>query len=743
VLFLLALPAGAFDALRGVVRDARGGEPLAGARVAADCSGRLIETLTGARGDFQLDSTGACVVTASLVGYRPLRIEIHEATSELDLTLAPQYLARADSVVVEAGPFDAIQAASPSERTLTGFEMKNLAAVLIDDPLRAIHSLPGVASNNEYNSEFSLRGASFDRIGLFVDGILLHAPFHAVRGAQDSGSLTTFTGDSVEEMTLHAGAPPVMYADRTAGALDIRLREGSRRGLNLRVNTGVAASGVTAEGPIARRGAWIASARKSYLQYLLRRSPAEATMAFGFLDASAKLSYDLSPSQRLTLSLADGFSDLDRTAGRDRLSVNAPMLADYRVSSANLAWRYAPSNSAFLNNRAAWIRERCDHSNPLLLSLGRCAYGEWVWNSDASWSWSSSAPLQAGVSFRRLRDEGESNRYQFNPLALRRRDPWRGKGLRGGGFVQQGWRSPGGGLAATAGMRFDRHSAAAPAAFSPHASVAVRLLPSTRLQLAVSQAAQYPEIQLLALERIGNPFLPPLRSTHLVAAIEQRLGERSRLRLEAWERTDRDLPAQPLFEPRLLPNGRIFNPPADAPWVNSQRARARGIEVFLQRRSANRVSGWISYSYGRAVVRDAVTDSRFYADFDQRHAVNIYASARLRPTLNLSSRYSYGSNFPVPGWFRREGGLYYLAAVRNDVRLPAYHRADIRLNKALEWKRVRGALFLEVSNLFNRDNRRYDSFGGYNSRTGQAFPAFNKLFPILPAAGLMLEWSSR
>jgi hypothetical protein len=342
-----------------------------------------------------------------------------------------------------------------------------------------------------------------------------------------------------------------------------------------------------------------------------------------------------------------------------------------------------------------------------------------------------------------LRDEGESNRYQFNPLALRRRDPWRGTGLRSGGFVQQGWSSRGGLLAATAGVRFDRHSGAGPFAVSPHGSLMLRLLSSTRLQLAASQAAQYPEIQVLALERIGNRFLPPMRSTHLVAALEQRVGERTRLRLEAWERDDRDLASQPLFEPRLLPNGRIFNPPADAPWVNSQRSRARGIEVFLQRRSANRLSGWISYSYGRTLVRDAVTSSRFFADFDQRHAVNVYASARLRPSVNLSARYSYGSNFPVPGWFRREAGLYYLAAVRNDVRLPAYHRADVRLNKAFEWKSVRGTLFVEVSNLFNRDNLRYDSFSGYNTRTGQAFPTFNKLFPILPAAGVMFEWNSR
>lgn len=729
--------------LKGTVRDARGGEPLAGVKIVLECGETALETRSGRSGEFTLEVAGRCTLSATLVGYRPLRLPLHEDTSQVELALAPEYMARSDSVTVEAGPFELAQAGSPSERSLTGSEMKNLAAVLIDDPLRAVQSLPGVASNNEYNSEFSLRGASFDRIGLYVDGILLHAPFHSVRGVQASGSLTVVNGDAVEEMSLHPGAPPVVYGDRTAGALDVRLREGSRRGVNFRVNAGVAASGLTAEGPLGARGSWIASIRKSYLQYLLRRSAAETTMAFGFLDVHSKLSYSPSPKHNFTFSVSDGLSDLDRSRGRDRLGVNSVMLADYRVSGANLSWHYAPLSRAHLSNRLAAIRERCENLNPLSLPLGRCAYGEWVWNSDGAWSLRSTATLQAGASVRRLRDEGESSRYQFNPLALRWRDPWRGTGFRTGAFIQQSWTSGGGFLAATAGVRLDRHSAIAPRAISPHASLLLRLHPSTRLQLAASLAAQYPELQLLTLQLTGNPALPPLRSTHLVAAVEQRIGERSRLRLEAWERSDRDLPAQPLLEPRLLPDGRIFNPPANPQWVTSQRARARGIEVFLQRRSANRLSGWISYSYGRAIVRDSVVSTRFFADYDQRHAVNLYASVRLRPTLNLSSRYSYGSNFPVPGWFRQVGDLYYLAGSRNLVRLPAYRRADVRLNKVFQWRDLRGTLFLEVSNLFDNGNLRYDSFNGYNSRTGQAFPGFDKLFPILPAAGVMLEWNSR
>jgi hypothetical protein len=167
------------------------------------------------------------------------------------------------------------------------------------------------------------------------------------------------------------------------------------------------------------------------------------------------------------------------------------------------------------------------------------------------------------------------------------------------------------------------------------------------------------------------------------------------------------------------------------------------VEVFLQRRSANGVSGWIAYSYGRARWLDGVTGSRSFTDFDQRHGLNGYASYRLRAVWLLSTRYAYGSNFPIPGFLREEGGRYFLATERNQVRLPAYQRLDLRLSRSFQWDRWRGTFYSEVVNLTNRANRRYDSFGGYRSGTGEAFPRTDKLFPILPAAGVTFEWDAR
>ena len=122
----------------------------------------------------------------------------------------------------------------------------------------------------------------------------------------------------------------------------------------------------------------------------------------------------------------------------------------------------------------------------------------------------------------------------------------------------------------------------------------------------------------------------PERASHIVAAIEHTLGPRTRLRVEFYQRQDRDLLFRPFYEPRLI-GGKIFNPSVNLPVRNSLRGYARGFEVFVQRRSANRLSGWVSYAYGRTRLRDGEAHISFPSDEDQRHTANLFGSYRLRP----------------------------------------------------------------------------------------------------------------
>jgi hypothetical protein len=237
---------------------------------------------------------------------------------------------------------------------------------------------------------------------------------------------------------------------------------------------------------------------------------------------------------------------------------------------------------------------------------------------------------------------------------------------------------------------------------------------------------------------LGSRALLPIRSNQLIAAVEQRLGARARIRAEYYDRVDRDLPFQPLFDPRLL-NGKLVVPPANPRYLNSLRGYSRGVEIFLQRSSANKFTGWVSYAFGRTGLRDGVTGNRFPSELDQRHTMNVYGGYRLKPTVNVSMKVSYGSGFPIPGYLTKTGGLYYLTNVRNQLRMEPYVRTDFRVNKSWTRKKWKLTLFGEVINLTNRTNYIFDSFDGYNTKTFQSFLTLDTMFPVLPSAGIVCE----
>jgi len=190
-----------------------------------------------------------------------------------------------------------------------------------------------------------------------------------------------------------------------------------------------------------------------------------------------------------------------------------------------------------------------------------------------------------------------------------------------------------------------------------------------------------------------------------------------------------------------LVNGRSVGPVIGvnrARLENNLRGHARGVEVFVERRSVNKLSGWISYGYGVARYRDAETNMSFDGNYDQRHTGNVYATYRLKPTLNLSAKFRYGSNFPIPGFLMMQSNRIVLSEQRNQLRVPAYSRLDIRANKAFNFDRWKLTLYGEVLNVLGRENIRYTS--EMDTVNGTLSINRDSMFPLLPIAGIRVEF---
>jgi hypothetical protein len=730
----------------GRVVSSRDNQPLA--LVEVQLEGTSFRSVTTENGSFHITGVpgGNYVLRTAVVGYYSVHQELALSAGEtknFDVVLTPSNTKLTQTVDVSADPFELGTETSASEFNLEGAERKNLASVLADDPLRAVQSLPGVTSNNDFSSEFSLRGAPFNRVGLYLDGILLHSPFHTTDGQADNGSLTIFNGDLTEDMTLYQGAWPVRYSDRTAGILAVETRHGNVEKMQGQFSASASNAGLLLEGPLGKnkRGSWLAAFRKSYLQYIINRIDFgdQAPMAFGFTDGQARVDYDLTPKHALSLTYLDGSSSVDRRRFRNELGTNSVMTSGFRFTLANLGSRYSPNQHLLVTNHLAWSREKGNVANRDNAALSGQSYYEWTWRSDMSFLSGAGNTLNVGAVFRRPRQGGTAMQFIYVPTLVAALDNFRGAANQAGAYLQESLAFAARRGRFTVGVRHDEHSVSPVQITTPYASLSFQLHTKTRLQLDWGQYGQFPELnQFLSIFAQGR--LLPERATHYEAALEQRLDERTRLRLEFYNRQDRDLLARPALDPRIIGPGMILPASLGAALFNSERGYARGVEVFVQRRTANGFTGWISYAYGRAIVSDGYLRLKFPSDYDQRHTFNIYASRRLRPTVNLSGRFTYGSGMPLPGFYGLDQAGYSVSRNRNSLRAPAYQRTDLRLNKAYAHPRFTATLFGEIVNLTNHTNRDFDSPGPYDVSTGRAYPNFFSMFPVLPSVGMVVEF---
>lgn len=733
--------------IHGHVVDARTGEPIAKVKVIV--SGGDQSTNTDDSGAFTLENlpVGQLDLYITTVSYGLVKktITLVAENREFTIVLNEDAAALTESVTVTAGPYESALTNAASEQTLNKRELHALSSILLSDPLRAAQALPGVTTNDDFRSEFAVRGAGFDRVGLYLDGVLTDNFVHTLNGGYaDTGSLSIINADSVNNVSLMSGAFPAKYGDRSGGVLDIETRDGNRVKPAGRFAASLSGLSGVVDGPFAKgRGSYLISGRKSYIGYLLRKINDENHFTnnppiLGFADVQGKVLYDLTKRSQVGFSLIVGTFNFDRNRDRDLLGPDTVFRGTARTQLFNAHWTYTPSSQLFWQTRFFGLQTDFKNTNNediRLLDGKRSQYGV---RSDVNFT-QGRHRLETGVYIRSLSEKNVSEFFNFFTGTLAEFTQLNHQGTEESLYAQDTWSNERLRLSLTGGGRVEHSSSTGETLFSPRGSFGWSIGDDWKVRAAAGRYYQLPAFEQM-FGRFGNRSLRAERSTHYNASVERRFGDRTRFLAEIYDREDDKLFFS-VSEPRLVNNVATFDP---FPFQNSVRGHARGVELTLQRRSANKLTGWVSYAYSHTKLTDSRTGLTFPSDTDQRHTVNIYGSYRFSETWNLSSAWRYGSGEPVPGFYRQVGNQvgqgYFLSNERNATRLPVYSRVDLRVNKAFLFKKWKLTLNGELINALNRENLRYAGFEYIDFISGRVFGQLDRVLPRLPTAGLVIEF---
>ena len=734
----LAQPAAEPSAtLAGVVVDARTGAPLAGILVAAE--GGPAEQ-TGEDGTFVLSglAAGEVRLSASAVGYglvqRRLLLEPGERLT-VTIPLSEGAATYTETVSVSADRFRRGDPGVPSQHTLGAGELQNLRGVLADDALRAVQVLPGVATGDDFRSEFSVRGSDFSHLNFTVDGFATPFLMHMVRAVEEranTGSVAMVNSDVLAEVTLLNGAYVQRSGNRTGAELAFTLREGSRDRTMVRASvSGTSASG-TVEGPLggSRRGSWLVSTRKSYLDLLVDRLSDEG-LSFGFADAQAKLQYDLTARHAAFVTLIAGRSRLREIPQRP--DEDDPFVGDNGSAVGIGGWRLTGARVQASAGVMAAVNE-FDNSEAGGVPLERGRTDQQTGRFDLAVALARGVRVESGALIERTAESLRKTRRTTGGAAAVIND-YAAQATRTGGYARV--QLDAGRLTLAPGVRGDRSTLTDQATWSPWMQGELALTPALRLRAGGGVYQQFPDFEE-ATGALAARDPRPERSVHADVSLEYRLASSMRVQLTAYDREDDRVLRRPGADTRLL-GGRLVRGSLTAPYANRALGDARGAEVLLQRSGPAALSGWVSYAYGRVRYEDVVSGETYAGDLDQRHTVNAYLFYRMSHRFSASAKFRSGSNFPIPGYYVREGDRYRLSERRNLARLPPYARLDLRGNRTFSMGRRQLTVFVEVLNVLNRENVRYNP-PRVNTATREVTRLFDSLVPVVPSAGLLLEF---
>ena len=91
---------------------------------------------------------------------------------------------------------------------------------------KILSTLPGVSSNNELSSTYSVRGGNFQENLVYVNGIQVYRPFLANMGRQEG--LSFINPDFVQDISFYAGGWQPKYGDKLSSSLNIEYKEPDR-----------------------------------------------------------------------------------------------------------------------------------------------------------------------------------------------------------------------------------------------------------------------------------------------------------------------------------------------------------------------------------------------------------------------------------------------------------------------------------------------------------------------------------
>lgn len=613
-----------------------------------------------------------------------------------------------EEIVVTASQYNLANTSPEVTTFLNQQELRSLPK-MADEPLRAVHRLPGAASNG-VSGLAHIRGGEENETQILLDGMPLQEPFHLKSFFSPISVLDATIVDSID---VYAGGFPVEYGGRMSAVVDTRsvdpVGDGDYAlGLSL-YHLNVLAGDTFADG----RGRWLASARRSNLAQVINLAESDLGEP-RYVDTFVKAEYDL--DDQTTVAAHALFAE-------DRIKLNDNDETEFAKTNDRNVYLWATAEHQWtdeLLGRAlvAWTTVDKDRSGTVDDPAGETGTVEdlrdshsalvkveieqgndslrWRAGVDASWlaaeyAYASTFQTTAGYPFPNSAAESIVRNLSPEP-----------EGTQTGAFVAARWRVTDV-VTSEVGLRWDNQTydkVDGGTQLSPRINLLYDPSAETQVRASWGRFYQAQGIGELQVEDGIDTFFPAQRADHLILSVEHALTDRISARVEAYYKDYEEL--KPRFE-------NLFDPFVVLPELQTDRVEVaptaglvRGVELLVRDRSGDPWGWWLGYTWSRA--EETVELADVPRSWDQRHTFNGGLSWTEGP-WDLSLAGTWHTGWPTtPASYTAEPVPVVTVGARNSTRFDDFRSLDLRAAYTFDLGDTELLTFVEIINLLAFEN---------------------------------------
>ena len=618
------------------------------------------------------------------------------------------------------------------------------------DIMRSLQLLAGVKAESDASSGFQVRGGTSAQNQILLDGTPVYNAGHL------GGLFSAFNDDALAAATLYKGLLPAQYGSASSAVLDIVGKTGNKSEYHGGASIGILAAKATFEGPIVKdKAAFLVTARRSYMDWLLKLSKDFSGNTLYFYDLNAKVDWTINSKNQLFLTF---FS------GKDETGLDKMVDLKWNNLSASLKWLHYFNDNSYSQSNVYYSGYGTDNGTDLLgMNLWFAGHiRQTGFKQDLHLGlgkYKIDAGLQTALmnvksaEWRKVTlEEKEQRKAWDNAIWANLVFPLTKKIHVSAGLRLTAFMPLGGSLYYDIDQNGDiewyynypdNRVIKTYLNLEPRLSLNWQTSDLTSIKLGYTRTSQ--NVHALRNQSTSTPFDRYTMSSNIIKPEVADQVSGGFFLMTPSQMYDFSIEGYYRHINNALDyrDGKTFSSEIEIErLILPGEGKGYGVELTA-RKNGGKLTGWMNYTLSWSKTRvDGVNGGKWYnANNDRRHDINIVAMYRLsrRWTLSAAWVFNTGQAFTAPsGKYQIEGNWIFYYTERNGYRAPDYHHLDI----GAVWKRQNKHTTVEwafsIYNLYNHYNPYLINFED-RSKSGTSAVQYS-LFGIVPSVAFNIKF---